>query len=345
MEFPLLCDIEPRERDIERTVIMCIAFHPTANPPILAVSFQHRPVQLWRFSDTSFGGGCGVLVGNLDATPVYLYSIAFHPTATPPILAIAKYDCIELWRVITLPTGFLSGIMVCRFDTRDAETLVFHPINGFLASGSGHNKPLNLWDLASPLIIMRPGEGLCRVTIPGLTAGIPVVTGLETSHWTPLMPPNKRAKYEEDPNDLKFEKNPIELLIPIPGGVKVTYIAFHPTIPLRQGALLIVRRLNYGAFPETNAPDALKTLRSYQIWCVYIGLVLLHFTQLHPFWQPAAAMIGSNCGPFRPTVLIEYKLCMAELDLNILCSTQRNPFWHLYRVMLPLICGMFHSMA
>ena len=240
MEFPLLCDIIPRE--MENTYLKCVAFHPTANPPILAVGFQNRPVELWRFSsDGSLGGGCGTLVGNLDATRVS--SIEFHPTANPPILAIDGISgCIELWRVLTLSTGFLYGILVHRFDVAGAVGsifLAFHPMNGFLASG-GYNIPVNLWDLASPLFIHRPGVGLCRETIPGLTEGTRLSTELETSYSTPLMssrplltsasrdmPPAKKGCCTFE---IGNERNPNNLDV-VPK-VRVTSIAFHPTIPL-----------------------------------------------------------------------------------------------------------------
>jgi WD40 repeat protein len=226
MEFPLLCDIDPRERN---TYLKCVAFHPTANPPILAVGFWNKPVDFWRFSSD---GSSRTLVGTLGPTLSSGSSIAFHPTADPPILAIDCIGCIELWRVSTsLETGLLSGMMVRRFDLLGntvVNTVVFHPTNGFMARG-GYDVPVRIWDLASPLIIMRPGEGICKETIPGLTAGTPVLTGLETSSWfnlqpkdiSPMMSVWKRCKFEQNPKDL-----------PIAPSVRVTSIAFHSTIPL-----------------------------------------------------------------------------------------------------------------
>ena len=212
MESSLVPLVAQIERANART-ITCIAFHPTATPPILAANCQYS-VELWRFSsDGAVGSGTNVCTLKPEY-PKYFSAIAFHPTANPAILAAGGFDLIKLWRVLISPDGSVSGEELIRFEN-SSNSLAFHPTQPFLVAG-GRNE-IKLWYLTKPLAMWQDDKRY-DVTIPGLN------TDATSPSWTHLPPP-KRPK----PSMTSMIKtNPITLTSPNTDSVAFP-VAFHPT--------------------------------------------------------------------------------------------------------------------
>ena len=89
ISIPLLATLEENPSDVSS-----VAFHPTANPPLMATGNWDKTVRLWLLSSNNSSATCvATLKGHGDSVS----SVAFHPTA--PLLATGSDDnTVRLWR-------------------------------------------------------------------------------------------------------------------------------------------------------------------------------------------------------------------------------------------------------
>lgn len=81
--------------------VTSVAFHPTANPPLLATGSQDKTVKLWQLSADYKSAIC---VATLEGHSSWVTSVEFHPTANPPILATGSEDgTVKLWVIVVPP--------------------------------------------------------------------------------------------------------------------------------------------------------------------------------------------------------------------------------------------------
>jgi WD40 repeat protein len=124
-------------------VVSSVAFHPTANPPLLATGSFDTTVKLWRFSSDGSNATCVVTLAGHSS---YVYSVAFHHTM--PLLATGSWDnTARLW---LLSHDNLSATFVATLagHSNNVTSVAFHPTAPLLATGSW-DKTAKLWLLSS----------------------------------------------------------------------------------------------------------------------------------------------------------------------------------------------------
>jgi len=142
--------------DLNDNCVKTVAFHPIANPPVLAAAFNSNQVKLWRFNPDA-SSATAILTLDEEHKPRYysqytINCISFHPLL--PILATgSNYGTIKIWRL-----NFETSHAICLLTldetngghNRSIESLAFHPSPSmpFLASSSFDNTA-KLWDCSS----------------------------------------------------------------------------------------------------------------------------------------------------------------------------------------------------
>ena len=119
-----------------------VAFHPTAN--LLATGSDDSTAKLWRFSpdgsaENNLSATC---VATLQGHRIYVYSVAFHPTAN--LLATGSHDrTAKLWR-FSLDGSTATCVATLEGGMTWVNSVAFDPTGTILATGS-HNRTLKLW--------------------------------------------------------------------------------------------------------------------------------------------------------------------------------------------------------
>ena len=129
--------------------INCIAFHPTATPPLLATGDDSGTTKLWNFSfnaERNHNWSVNLAAPTLKTNYTSVNCIAFSPTGT--FLATGSSDyTIKIWRISQnqlLHERTWTSVLVTKLNEHDESVLsvVFHPtaIPPILASSSWDGK-------------------------------------------------------------------------------------------------------------------------------------------------------------------------------------------------------------
>lgn len=143
--------------DVSDKCVKFIAFHPTADPPVLAASFDDsNQVKLWRLNpDASVATHLITLdeqYNHRDYSRYTINCISFHPLF-PILVTGSNYGTIKIWRLnFDTPS---ANCLITLDETNGGhrhsiESLTFHPSPSmpFLASSSFDNTA-KLWDCTS----------------------------------------------------------------------------------------------------------------------------------------------------------------------------------------------------
>jgi len=136
--------------------VKSIAFHPTADPPVLAASFDSHQVKLWRLNpDATIATHLITLdeqYNHRDYSRYTINCISFHPLF-PILVTGSNYGTINIWRLnFDTPS---ANCLITLDETNGGhrhsiESLAFHPSPSmpFLASSSFDNTA-KLWNCTS----------------------------------------------------------------------------------------------------------------------------------------------------------------------------------------------------
>jgi WD40 repeat protein len=137
-------------------IIFSIVFHQSINPIILATGSAglDSTTKLWSINPRKWEVNCNITISNENLGEVY--TVAFHPTANPPILATLVFgnlphqdEILQFYvKIFELRDDFNTAI--CRaniiFDeSENVTSIVFHPSEPILASTQ--DKTVKLWKL------------------------------------------------------------------------------------------------------------------------------------------------------------------------------------------------------
>ena len=155
-------------------VVFTLAFHPRANPPLMASGGMDRTIKLWRMTSDNSSATCvATKIGHSRS----ILSLAFHPTA--PIIATGSSDkTIKLWKLLT--PDMSDATCVATLDNRDSASsdervdwvtcVAFHPFVPLMATGS-NNHTAKLWQMSS-----NHSSAMCLATLRGHTKPVNALT-------------------------------------------------------------------------------------------------------------------------------------------------------------------------
>ena len=151
--------------------VTCLAFHPTASPPLLALGCADNSIQFWRMNEDGTKNTRLAKIGPIQAqaqTPVY--SIAFHPTelllaSTSGDGTFKLWDCQKLYERLQFENikrsmGELTSTVVRRLRNKERP----HTLNSEIESRAILNR------IASKLLRRNPGSVFLRGIIDKLAA-------------------------------------------------------------------------------------------------------------------------------------------------------------------------------
>ena len=128
-------------------VVNSVAFHPTADPPLLATGSSDNTVKLWSCSHNSetdiWSATC---VATLAEHLSHVYSVAFHPTM--PLLASGGNDnTVRLWLLSSVSDKWSATCVATeKVGLHAVNSVAFHPTANppLLATGSS-DSTVRLW--------------------------------------------------------------------------------------------------------------------------------------------------------------------------------------------------------
>jgi WD40 repeat protein len=136
--IPLLATLEENPTDVNS-----VAFHPTANPPLLASGSNDNTVRLWLLSSDNSSATC---VATLAGHSNWVNSVAFHSTA--PLLATGSSDkTVRLW-LLSSDNSSATCVATLAGHSGYVSSVAFHHTEPLLATCSWDNT-VRLWLLSS----------------------------------------------------------------------------------------------------------------------------------------------------------------------------------------------------
>jgi len=149
--------------------VTSIMFHPTANPVLLATGCADGAVRLWQLNSDNASASC---LTTINKEKHLIRSVAFHPTANPPLLATGGDESIvKIWQLLPDESNKWATNCLSTMDESNGghtkygyvSSVAFHPTANppILASGSERDRNVKIWQLVPD----KPGTARCLMTI------------------------------------------------------------------------------------------------------------------------------------------------------------------------------------
>jgi WD40 repeat protein len=199
-----------------------VAFHPTANPPLLATGSSDKTVKLWSFVNIR-GAMRTKDLATLEGHSKSVNCVSFHPTA--PFLATCSDDnTVKLWMLVALNST--PAIVICVATLRGnsiVNSVAFHPTAPLMASSADNT--VKLWNFEQFTIMWQRMLVLHRMS--GMTRTLTTRLGIDPRHSEPgsQLIKNLSRKVES-----KLQRNIVD------------FFADHPPTQLKQLQEMILRR-------------------------------------------------------------------------------------------------------
>ena len=225
MDIPILATLGDSHVGGMHNGVTSVAFHPTANPPLLATGSRDKTVTMWLLSSDNTSAACvATLVGHSDCVT----SVAFHPTANQPLLASSSRDkTVKLWR--HLSPDNTSCVATLEGHVGHVNSVAFHPTEPLLATGSS-DSTVKLWLMSSD-----NSSAVCVATLEGHSRAVNSVAFHPTAPLLATGSGDATVKLWRISDKSATCVGGLSLLAS-PGNSDytraVTSVAFHPTAPL-----------------------------------------------------------------------------------------------------------------